>query len=478
MSYSKLAVRGALWSLLQVLAERLTQTVVMLTAALFLGPHDFGVAAMATAPALIAASTLQTGNQLIVQRDEATQHFLDTAFWLFLLLGAACAVFVVGLALVFRAMPGYETVWLMILPTALAQLLAAVGVVPEGLLMRTFAYRVLAIRKTVGQAIAGVACCGLAVYGFGAWSIVVQVTVAPIISTAISLIAAKWRPRGVATFREMGSLTRFSGALLGWSMLNQVNVRSVDLVVGLIAGPTATGVFRLARTVLDLATSLFMNPINGILLPIFSRMVGDRERTLEAMWQACGVASVIAPVSFLGSAFASPFVSAVIFSNKWPHLSETVTLFLLSLPSVAVMVPVQTYLVASGRPKLPFFNNLYQTVANVIMVALGAWFGIIWAAGMFSLRCLLGAAALLVVLKRVSPDIRMTNQAAATTVPLLVAVGIAVALHGVVWMLHLDLAKLVPALIMTTVAMLIYAGVSLVMFRAWIDFVIRAIRKR
>jgi len=134
--------------------------------------------------------------------------------------------------------------------------------------------------------------------------------------------------------------------------------------------------------------------------------------------------------------------------------------------------------VASGRPKLPFFNNLYQTIANVIMVALGAWFGIIWAAGMFSLRCLLGAAALLVVLKRVSPDIRMTNQAAATTVPLLVAVGIAVALHGVVWMLHLDLAKLVPALIMTTVAMLIYAGVSLVMFRAWIDFVIRAIRKR
>jgi O-antigen/teichoic acid export membrane protein len=196
MSYSKLAMKGAIWSLLQVLAERFTQTVVMLTAALFLGPHEFGVAAMATAPAIVTAATLQSGNQLVIQRDEATPAFLDTAFSLFLWLGVLAAVAIAALAFVFRMMPGYDAVYLMILPTALAPLAAGVGVVAEGLLERSFNYRVLAVRKTVGQAIAGVACCTLAVLGFGAWSIVVQVTVAPVISTAISIAARAGGPSG------------------------------------------------------------------------------------------------------------------------------------------------------------------------------------------------------------------------------------------------------------------------------------------
>jgi O-antigen/teichoic acid export membrane protein len=477
MSYSKLAIRGALWSLLQVLAERFTQTAVMLTAALFLGPHDFGVAAMATAPAIIAASALQSGSQLIVQREAASQSFLDAAFGLFLLIGIGSAAVICVVAFVIWCQPSYGDVWLMILPTAIAPLAAAVGVVPEGMLMRTFAYRVLAVRKTAGQALAGIMCCAMAVYGFGAWSIVVQVTVAPMISTAISVVASRWRPGGVATLNEMRSVSRFSGAVLGVSVLNQINIRSVDIIVGLIAGPAATGVFRLARTVLDLATSLFLNPVNNILLPIFSRMATDRDRTVDAMWQACGVTSLVASVPFVASTFAGPFVASLVFSGKWPHLSETITALLISLPFVAVIVPLQTYLIATGRPRLALFNNLYQTLANLLMITAGAYIGIIWAAGAFSLRCLLGVLALVLVLKRVSPEIRVSKEVI-TFLPAVAGGAVVLAVEAVVWGASLDLSHLATSFSMTALALMLYAAITVLFFRNRVLFIFTALKSK
>ncbi|WP_191323967.1 oligosaccharide flippase family protein [Novosphingobium pokkalii] len=470
-------MKGAIWSLLQVLAERFTQTVVMLTAALFLGPHEFGVAAMATAPAIVTAATLQSGNQLVIQRDEATPAFLDTAFSLFLWLGVLAAVAIAALAFVFRMMPGYDAVYLMILPTALAPLAAGVGVVAEGLLERSFNYRVLAVRKTVGQAIAGVACCTLAVLGFGAWSIVVQVTVAPVISTAISIAASGWRPQRLAGFDAMKELTRFSGALLGFSAMNQINIRSVDVIVGFIAGPTATGVFRLARTVLDLAVSLFLNPINNTLLPIFSRMVEDRQRTVEAMWRACGITSLVASVPFVASAFAGPYVAELVFKDKWPHLAQMITILLISLPLIAVVVPMQTYLVAIGRPKLAFFNNVIQTTMNIAFIWVGAYFGVLAAGTAFVIRCFLGGGILIYVITRLVPEIRVARDVV-MSLPTVLGLAVVAVVSSLVWAANLDLNHLGPALSATMLALLLYGGMALAFFRDRLITVFAAIKSK
>lgn len=477
MSYSKLAMKGAIWSLLQVLAERFTQTVVMLTAALFLGPHEFGVAAMATAPAIVTAATLQSGNQLVIQREDATPGFLDTAFSLFLWLGGLAAIAIAALACVFRMMPGYDAVYLMILPTALAPLAAGVGVVAEGLLERSFNYRVLAVRKTVGQAIAGVACCALAVLGFGAWSIVVQVTVAPVISTAISIAASGWRPQRLAGFAAMKELTRFSGALLGFSAMNQINIRSVDVIVGFIAGPTATGVFRLARTVLDLAVSLFLNPINNTLLPIFSRMVEDRQRTVEAMWRACGITSLVASVPFVASAFAGPYVAELVFKDKWPHLAQMITILLISLPLIAVVVPMQTYLVAIGRPKLAFFNNVIQTTMNIAFIWVGAYFGVLAAGTAFVMRCFLGGGILIYVITRLVPEIRVARDVI-MSLPTALGLAVVAVVSSLVWAAGLDLNHLGPALSATMLALLLYGGMALAFFRDRLITVFTAIKSK
>jgi O-antigen/teichoic acid export membrane protein len=253
-------------------------------------------------------------------------------------------------------MPGYDAVYLMILPTALAPLAAGVGVVAEGLLERSFNYRVLAVRKTVGQAIAGVACCTLAVLGFGAWSIVVQVTVAPVISTAISIAASGWRPQRLAGFDAMKELTRFSGALLGFSAMNQINIRSVDVIGLRRPTPRACSAWRAPCWIWRSACSS-------------TRSTTRCCRSSRAWWGAgsgrwrpCG-APVASPAWWRRCRSSPrPFrgLAELVFKDKWPHLALLVTILLSSLPLIAVVVPIRAFLVAIGRPKMAFINNVIR----------------------------------------------------------------------------------------------------------------------
>ncbi|SEH27962.1 oligosaccharide flippase family protein [Rhizobium sp. NFR12] len=477
MSYLKLAIKGTSWSLAQVLVERLTQTVVFLIAAALLGPHEFGVAALSTAPAVIMASTLQSGSQIIIQRRLLEDEFINSVFGLFLLLGLCGSALLLIASALLGHWETFSGLSAMVAVTSIAPLVAAFAVVPEGLLARDFAYKVLAVRKSAGLLVGGIVCCSLAFSGFGAWSIVAQVVIAPVIAAIISIAVAGWKPTALPALNAMRSAMRFSFSIIGMSAVTQINIRSADLVVGLVATPTATGVFRLSRTVLDLATSLFLNPINNVLLPIFSRMAGDRKRMTSTMWRSCGVTSLIASIPFVASAFSAPIIALTIFGEKWPQLPETITLMLLSLPFIAVIVPLQTFLVATGHPGFAFRNNLYQAIANISMIAVGAYFGIFWAAAMFSLRCCLGTVALLFTVEKTFGDIAASD-GMKTMLPAVLAVGVIGMLAVVLSTFQLDLQDRRVAVAFTLTACGMYAVLSAFAFHDRIKAIIEIWKSR
>lgn len=463
MSYLKLAIKGTSWSLAQVLVERLTQTVVFLIAAALLGPHEFGVAALTTAPAVIIASTLQSGSQVVIQRRLLDDDFVSSVFGLFLLLGLCGSALLLIASALLRHLGTFSGLSTMVAVTSIAPLVAALAVVPEGLLARDFAYKVLAVRKSAGLLVGGVVCCALAFSGFGAWSIVAVVVITPIVAAVVSVVAARWKPTAMPTLISMRSTLNFSFAVIGMSAVTQINVRSADVVVGLVATPTATGVFRLSRTVLDLASSLFLNPINNILLPIFSRMGEDRDRMISTMWRSCAVTGLVAAIPFVASAFSAPYVAFMFFGDRWPQLPETITLMLVALPFIAVVVPVQTFLVATGHPSLAFLNNVYQALADVAMIAVGAYFGIFWAAAMFSLRFSLTALFILLAVQKRFSEINAFD-GIKTTFPALVAIAIVSTLTGFLWLWQLDLKHLSVAVSFSVTASLAYALICAFVF--------------
>ena len=82
-------VSAVLWSFLQISSERLVQAAVFLVTARLLGPGEFGVAALAIAPAAIATHVMRGVVIAVVQRPHETEGFLSACFWFALAISVA-----------------------------------------------------------------------------------------------------------------------------------------------------------------------------------------------------------------------------------------------------------------------------------------------------------------------------------------------------------------------------------------------------
>jgi hypothetical protein len=169
----------------------------------------------------------------------------------------------------------------LMMATASVPLLAGLGAVSQGVMTRHFEFRMLAIRRTIGISVAGLACVVLAWMGYGAWSLVIQAILTPAVMSAVALLAGPVRVIEPFTGSEVRRVVRQSGLLCGSTALIQGNTRLSDLVVGYFAGPAGAGAFRLARTVVDLILSVTFTPLSNVLLPIFAKANENPERTLS-----------------------------------------------------------------------------------------------------------------------------------------------------------------------------------------------------
>ncbi|BCA63416.1 hypothetical protein HMP09_2650 [Sphingomonas sp. HMP9] len=475
MTYSRIAITGIVWQFLQIAADRVTQALVFLIVAKVIGPREFGFAALATTAAVIVMTTLQAGSQIVVQRKEVDETFLNSIFSLMAWLGGLSSLVMVVICAIFYNIGDLREIGLLMLPTMLVPLATAFGVVPDGLLMRTFAYRRLVVRRSVGQVAAGALCCWLALAGAGAWSIVLQVTLAPIVSTVISVLSTSWRPR----FARGGlrGLAGISSDILGMAALTQVNIRSADVIVGAFVGPAAIGVFRLSRVALDMVTGFVLNPVNNTLLPIFSRMEDQRERAIEAMWQVCRSMTVVATLPMVVMPFAGPYLVSVALGGKWSELTGTTAILLGALPLIAVASPLSSFLVAFGSSRLALKNNLWQLLLNVVFLAIGAMFNIYVAAAAFVLRCFVGFVGLTLVLQRHNSSVRAST-ALSTLAPVPAGAAVILAVEGLVKVLGLDLNTIGGAILATLLACTTYFAVAFLLFGARVLEVARRVLKR
>jgi O-antigen/teichoic acid export membrane protein len=118
--------------------------------------------------------------------------------------------------------------------------------VPEGKLRRALRFRSLATRTLLSTAAGGVLGVGLALQGYGMWSLVAARIGMAVSQTGLLWIGLGWSPRVRFSRSEFAVLSRTGTTLLWSQLLGVLNWRILDIAVGLFLGVAALGYFRLA----------------------------------------------------------------------------------------------------------------------------------------------------------------------------------------------------------------------------------------
>lgn len=425
------SVRSAGWALAQNAVKPVISLIIFVTLARVLEPEAYGLVAFAgVAITLITVLVEQGFNDALVQRENIEPGHLDGAFWFALASSVVLMVVLMAGAGALAALLGQPALGPVLQALAALFPLQALAVVPQAMLQRAFAFRTLALRTVLGIAAGGAVAIPLAWNGFGVWSLVAQQLVQSVAGVLVLWQGHRWRPGFAFTARHVADLYRFGRNIIGSSLLDFVNRKADDLIVGLFLGPVALGIYSLSYQVLVVIEQLLCKGFDALALSAFSRLQGDRPRLREALNVAVRWAALLAFPAFIGAALVAPNLVTGFLGAKWLGTVPVIQILMLVGLLHAVLHYNHAIFKACGVPYIGIKLAMIEAVLNVSLFLIAVRWGIVAVAAAYVIRAfLMSPLSLREVRRLVALDVRRyLNQLA---LPLAATVVLAAVVTGV-----------------------------------------------
>jgi lipopolysaccharide exporter len=365
-SLGRRAGLGAAWVLLAFAISRLLGFATNLVLARLLSPSDFGVVgfAMVTIGAFTLLQDLGTPAAIIYGRRDVrevggTALTINVAAALLLFGGVALA------APWLAQFGGHEAIGPVVNVLALGLVISSLGSVQNALLVKELALRRKFLPDVVPLIASGVASIGLAMLGFGVWSLVYGYLAKSLATTLLLWWLSSVRPwprlnRSVAVellgYGQHVSLT----SLIGFATLN------VDyLIVGRYLGSTELGLYTMAFMMATLPAKAISELASKVTFPAYARLQGDAAAMTRLFTQVLGTIAPISILIALAISITAPLYVPILLGEKWAGI--VVPLQVLSafaaLQSIGYNFPAAYK--AIGRPSLLWKLNLLKLVLEV-----------------------------------------------------------------------------------------------------------------
>jgi O-antigen/teichoic acid export membrane protein len=247
MSVARKFSHGVAWMAVGNWIEQAVNFAVFVTLARLLGATDYGLLAMASVFIVVSEALVRESlsEYLIAARDPTPEDF-NATFWLLAGLGVVLAVGLAAVSgLAVRAY-GEPQVRPLILALSPSVVIVALNAVPVAILRRALNFRILSLRAIAGVVLGGIVGIGMAIAGFGVWSLVGQWLTLISTNAVMAWTAVDWRPGFRTTRVHLRQAAAFGGQVLGLRAGELAGTQMPLLVVGATLGPEATGLFSVA----------------------------------------------------------------------------------------------------------------------------------------------------------------------------------------------------------------------------------------
>jgi O-antigen/teichoic acid export membrane protein len=330
--------RGLRWSLFSTVLSKLVFPLTGIVLARILTPKDFGIFAVA----LIAMNGLNSINELgvtyaVVRWPGDLKVAARTATTI--AISASVLIFVAC----FLAAPFFASELNTPEATGVLRLLAlgvvidGIASVPIGLLTRGFRQDRRAFAEWSGFTVSTALTIGLAIAGFGAWSLAWGRLAGNAVNCTMLYILAPDRPRPGWDRAVARDLLRFGIPLTGSSFLVFAMLNVDYLVVGRELGTVALGYYTLAFQLSSFPWNTLSTAVRPVAVPAFARFQDDTARLREVFlrWFHLLMSAAI-PLCTLLAVLALPLIT-VVYGAKWrPAASVLVFLAVLGGARVAI----------------------------------------------------------------------------------------------------------------------------------------------
>lgn len=411
---------GVLWLLMRTVVLQLVVLGGTVVLARELEPADFGVFGVAqfVISFFLFFGDAGLGGALIQKKRTPTRTELSSVFHL--QLGIALTVLLLGafgaggLRLLWTDLPEHAE-WVF-RALSLGLVLTVLRVVPQILMERELLFGRLAAVEVASQVGFYGGAAVAALMGLGVWSLVIGALLQGVLSTSLVFVLRPWRPAWTFDREALAPILRFGIPFQAKNVVAFINGAITPLYAG-----AALGAHRLGFLQWSQQTAYFPLKIVGIMgrvtFPLFSRIRDDRAQFAETLGRSLAICAF---ATFFFIAFfwsmGEPLVR-VVFTEKWLPALPLLKVYAAVL-AVGFLSPVAaSALDAAGKPLIIAKLSVGWTLLNwAVVLVTTPLYGLEGFVYGYAVHVVVGNLAVLVVLRRVIPGVRVLRRVAAPAV--------------------------------------------------------------
>jgi O-antigen/teichoic acid export membrane protein len=369
-----------------------------------LTPFEVGVAALGFSIAdFVSAVQLFGLRNLLIREGELDREMIATTFTINIFMSVAASLVIAAIGIGGFFWFKQPAVTWVLLVVAINPLLGIFELVPNALLQRAMQFRLIA-GVSVGRAAAmATVSVGCAYSGYSYMSIAYGSVAGATVSALLSVLIG-WRFVSFGlSFARRREVTRFGLHMLAIGGVNNVALKSTDLIIGSMLGIRTLGLFSRASALYSVVWTNVHTVISRVL---FSAMAAEKRTTggiRVSYLRAVDLVTVCLWPAFSGLAVLAGPAVHLMYGEKWLEAAPVLAMFSLGAIGLTSITMTWEVFVVSERTSEQVKLETIRSVASMAATAIGCLFGTTAAAA----GRVVDAAVSVVIYRR--PLLRLTD---------------------------------------------------------------------
>ena len=372
-------IRGLAWSAIDKLAYELIQFSVGIVMARLLLPSDYGLVGIMLV--FMSFSTLFIDGGMttaLVQKTNRTNEDFNTAF----LYNFSVSIFFYFI--LFFSAPLISEIYnnsditKLLRVLALNLIIVSFSSVQNTKLTILVDFKSLSIISIVSGVVSGAMGVGMALKGYGVWSLVVQQLTSNLCKTVLLNITLKWMPVFSFSKKSFKELFGFGVNLMGANILARIYDNLYPLIIGKLFPFKMLGYYSRAHQYAVLPENILKQMFMRVTYPVMSSIKEDSEKLRTLYRKYIEMSSfVIFPIMFLVAVLAKPII-LVMLTDKWEPAVPFLQILCMGVMFQHISSINLNLLYVKGRSDLALRLELIKKTVAVTILVLSTLGGIWW----------------------------------------------------------------------------------------------------
>ncbi len=350
--------------------------VVTMVLARILTPEEYGVMAVISVFLGLFSIIANVGiGAAVVQYRDLTNDDCGALLTFTAIFGVALALAFCGLAFPVAALYGSDEYVPLMCLASFSVAFGAANMVPNGILLRDRMFLVSGVRLIVTSLASSLVAIALALFGWGAYALVMNTVLQSLFVLVWNLVAADV-PLGKTGMRgPLKKIMRFSSFQF-LSQVLQYFIRNLDnMLIGAVMGSTALGFYDKAYKLAKYPIEIVPSTVNPVLKSFFSVAEGDLDRIYDLFIKVQKVMSVVGVFASVFFALSASELIWLFFGDQWE--GAVAPFAILSVSIVFQMMNYMVFAVLEGlkRTDYLFRHTLITSIAMCVLLVTGLWLG-------------------------------------------------------------------------------------------------------